>query len=419
MTRLCTLLLLAILTSGGAGAWNSKVQSPRELQAQDSVEGEPRPSRCVLKLESARFARGLVRRLPDGFEIRSKNTWQRMPASQVVSVRDEADLERDLRERQKQIRDRGHDAHTQLAAWALDQGLTAEGLEMIRRILRTAPDHSRARAELTANRHLFEVPPIDTGDPDIPTQAEQLIRWAIAHDELVAELAVVELARLVDRAQLEQHLLGQLCSASRGRRMFSILALKRLFPGSSERPLIVRAVLDPSHHVRKQAASALGSIHCLAALDPIGRALDSSSPEVRTQAAEALGEMGVKAAVEPLAQRLKQLAQPAAAGSRPRPPRGNIFVGTQHAYLQDFDVEVAAGSAIARPIVNVVTSGVVLEASVLGVTEVQFAREARAIRSALRNLTGARPGTSNRSWIKWWDENAASWRSTAFVKTPE
>ena len=97
MTRLCTLLLLAILTSGGAGAWNSKVQSPCELQAQDPVEGEPRPSRCVLKLESGRFARGLVRRLPDGFEIRSKNTWHRMPASQVVSVRDEADLERDLR----------------------------------------------------------------------------------------------------------------------------------------------------------------------------------------------------------------------------------------------------------------------------------------------------------------------------------
>jgi hypothetical protein len=90
-------------------------------------------------------------------------------------------------------------------------------------------------------------------------------------------------------------------------------------------------------------------------------------------------------------------------------------VGKQFAYIQDFDVEVAMGSSIADPIVNVLTSGTVLDVAVVSVGQVHFARETRAIRVALGRLTGADPGNTNRAWLKWWEKNGGDWQAKGFL----
>jgi hypothetical protein len=46
---------------------------------------------------------------------------------------------------------------------------------------------------------------------------------------------------------------------------------------------------------------------------------------------------------------------------------------------------------------------------VLGVYQSTVAVESRAVRGALRRLTKANPGDSNKAWLDWWERNRASW----------
>jgi hypothetical protein len=166
--------------------------------------------------------------------------------------------------------------------------------------------------------------------------------------------------------------------------------------------LVRRAVLDRDSDVRAEAARGLRDAGDEGVAQPVVRALSSSHSILRKHAAEALGIMSYPATVEPLVAAL-------AAGGTHRPAASHIFSGTQTAYVQDFDVEVAQGEAIARPRVNVVLEGAVLDARVLSTHDSTLSTERRAMRAALGRITGVEVGSRRDAWSRWWEEEGESW----------
>src|SRR5262249_50088187 len=154
---------------------------------------------------------------------------------------------------------------------------------------------------------------------------------------------------------------------------FGALALRRIFPGNSVKPLLMHAIFDPSEEVRRDSSLGLKAVAESGVIVPVVKALQSRNGTVRLRAAEALGNMGYDAAVEPLMAHLAAVtaaaASSAASGSSGL-PRSNIFIGRQTAYIQDFDVEVAQFQAVADPQINVLIEGQATDAAVAGETVV-------------------------------------------------
>lgn len=176
------------------------------------------------------------------------------------------------------------------------------------------------------------------------------------------------------------------------------------FERTSMGPLVQRSLLDPDDSVRLAAASALGKAKDPALVGPFVKALGHESEVIVKNAAEALGNMGYPQAVPALAATL--LAPASSSGWQP--PAAYIFGGTQSAYVQDFDVEVATGSAIADPIINVLSSGAVLEARVLHVSP---KRLHAAVRTSLQRLTAQDPGKTAKAQRAWWENNRARYEA--------
>jgi hypothetical protein len=168
-------------------------------------------------------------------------------------------------------------------------------------------------------------------------------------------------------------------------------------------------LLDGSEDVRREASLSLKAANVEASILPAVRALSSKSEVVRANAIDALGTMGYAAAIEPLVTRLATVQSGGASNSA---PRAHIYVGKQQAYIQDFDVEVAQGAAIADPMINTLVEGSLLDARVIGVTVFTSAVESQHIRSSLAKLTGEE--RSAKGWIDWWAQNG----SKAEAKTP-
>jgi len=349
-----------------------------------------------------------------------------VPAGLALSTEMEKDSEKEYARQLKAVRKLAQAKRPQAlaaaAAWALEHGLLKEGVKELDALLAEHADLQAAREAMCAHASRFPVPPLDTdkSGESLIASLDKLFAWGSTMGPALQELTVVEMAKVRDRKALLEGLTGELGARDSKRRGMASLSLRRLFPGKSPRALILHATLDPSRDVRSSSARTLGAAHDSGVIVPLVKTLDSTHPTLRERSAEALGNMAYPAAVEPLVQRLRAVSQPgaAAAAGGSRPPHSNIYVGTQMAYLQDFDVEVAMGSSIADPIVNVLTSGSVLDVGVLSVVQVHFARETRAIRGALGKLTAADPGNSNRAWLRWWEKNSEDWRASRFLDTP-
>jgi hypothetical protein len=186
--------------------------------------------------------------------------------------------------------------------------------------------------------------------------------------------------------------------------------LRRLFPGEELQALLGRAVLDASADVRSEAARGLRDACDPSVVAPLVRAMGSKSSAVRLNAIQALALVSEPAAVEPLYDRLVALQGGA---TRSGAPRSHVFVGRQFAFVQDYDVEVAQGSAIADPVINVGLEGAMLEGAVLGVQDYAVQTERAALRSALSTLTGADPGKTTQAWMRWWNEHGNEWLALA------
>lgn len=108
------------------------------------------------------------------------------------------------------------------------------------------------------------------------------------------------------------------------------------------------------------------------AVPVIGQGFHSQYPLLHIRAARALRELGAKEALPLLKKEsfhlAKLLAKLRRAGNGGAGPRANLSVIKQQAIIRDYNVEVAQNAAIADPIVDVISEGVVLDVKVLGVS---------------------------------------------------
>jgi len=368
-------------------------------------DDDARALKRVLHLAGGTTLRAIARKSEAGeWEYKHKGKWLPLHAGMVTDAQLERVVLKEMRERKKALKKGNTEGQAELAAWMFTNGLLTEAVDASDRILAFEPDHSLTLAALDANAHRFSVPSIGI-DAEGAESYENLLRWAAQRSTSSREMAITQLERSRDRETLLAKLSRTLRSNKVGRRSFAPLALRRLFPGEEVQSLLARSVLDSSPDVRRNSAQALGTVGDPAVAVPVLKAMTTSrSQRVRVQAAEALGYMRYPAAVAPLVTHLTALQN---SGPGHAVPHSHIFVGRQFAYIQDFDVEVAAFQAVADPSINVLIEGDVLDAGVVGIGEVGFASEKRAVRSALQNITGANPGRYTKDWIKWWEENEA------------
>jgi tetratricopeptide (TPR) repeat protein len=362
--------------------------------------------RRILTLANGQTIR-VVSKFVDGhWSYKNKKGWQELQPGMVTRALDESAALAQYANTAKLADKQNLGARVELAHSALALGLLQEALAELEGVLALDPDHAGAIATLQ-NSELMKVPAVQ-GAQDEAAAREALIRFASPLGAAPREIAIFELGKSTDKAALQAALTKDLGSSIVVRRSFAAHALRRLCPGVAGKSLLLHTVYDPSADVRLACAQAVKLSGQESWIVPLVRTVeDSSSSTARANAAEALGVIGNSAAVAPLVARL---ASPPQATSTGRIPHSHIFVGTQRAYVQDFDVQVAQFQAVADPVVNTMIEGMVTDAAVDGVQDIQYQVENATIRTALSRLTGVRPGETSKAWEAWWKENGARWQ---------
>jgi hypothetical protein len=363
---------------------------------------EPRARTTVLHLEGGMVLRTKAREKDGAWEALVGGEWKLFPAELVLRARSERELLDQASELQRAIPRNDVVRRVAYADWLVNEGLLAEALQQLDRVLERDPDQPAALALLARADLPLSLPPVPGGDDFEPFFAAAARMTAAGR-----EAAVLRLAEAPRITGLREAVGRELMARTPSRREFATLVLRRMFTGAEVEGLLGRAVLDASADVRSGAALALKAAATPLVIEPVLRAVGSKYPEVRKNAIEALGAMEYREAVEPLFHHLVALQGGASLGA----PRSYIFIGRQRAYVQDFDVEVAQNASIADPIINVLVEGTVLDAAVIGVTEYRVASERAAVRGALTKLTGANPGETTTAWQRWWEEHGDEWRA--------
>jgi len=372
---------------------------------------EARARTHVLHLADGRVLRVKARAVEGGWELEQGRETRLLPAELVARAEPESELLRQAADLQRKLKRGDLVQRVAYADWLVAAGLQLEAVKELERVLEADSDQADARALLAR----AELP---LGTPELPRDEAGLEAFFTQCARLTAvgrEAVLLALGAAPEIPGLRPALGRELLARTTGRRAFATLALRRLFPGSEAEGLISRAVLDAAPDVRKSAARSLKAFADPVVIEPAVRALSSKHSELRKNAAEALAAMEYREAVEPLVTRLAAL-QSGSSGSYA--PRRHIYTGTQRSYIQDFDVEVSQGAAIADPIVNVLSEGSVLEVAVVNTTEYQFATESVALRRALEQLTGAKPGDTGAAWQRWWKEHGDEWQAGISPSAP-
>ncbi len=398
-------LLPALLLAFAAGPAGARQEAPEQAKA-EVTEAVSKTRKMLLHLNSGLVYRGKAREKTGGsWEIQQRGDWVSIPGAMVIRAKLEKDVLAQSRKLERQSR-KDHLRRAAYGDWLLQEGLYVEGLQAIDAILRKEPDHEQACAVLERRDPPVGLPRSEQLDA---SHLDALLSVCAQGSPAIQEIAAQRLKMADEIDGLEKRLLAELHSKTTNRRTFATLGLRRVFPGRHVRPLLSRAVLDVSGDVRTGAALALREVGDPAVAVPAIRALGSKQGTVRKNAAVALGTMNYKAAVAPLMSHLTSLKKQSATNNGA--PRSHIYIGRQFAYVQDFDVEVAQSSAIADPVINVLTEGIVLEAAAIGIHETSIATERSAVRRSLAGLTGAEPGNTTASWERWWKEHGDEWKA--------
>jgi hypothetical protein len=423
MIKFTSLSLVALL--GLAPVAISQVVQPAQDVELVEAQAESQELTRLLHLQNGEVLR--VRARPtadDGWEIQDgRQTWVALPPGYVLRATLERDALADAKRLEHAIatgpRQEQNTRRVSLAAWLSQQGLVSEALSQLDRVLSADADQKQALALIETLAPRLDVAAIEAA-MNSESQTLAILRAASKTTPSLREVALLRLASGGATEELREELRAQLISHSPRLRAAAALALRRIYPGKNlrldeVRELIRRSVLDGSEEVRAEASRALRDTEDPNVAVSAMRALNSNNPRLRENSIQSLGVMGYPAAVEPLVGYLTRIRAAAQAGKSGGTSAGSIFIGTQTAYVQDFDVEVANAAAIADPQVNVLIEGAVLDARVIGIYTVSYATEARLVRSALGELTGLRLANTNRAWLDWWEKNQVAWKSP---KTP-
>ncbi len=420
--RLAGAALLLAGLAGSAGAAGvvepSEVALPTVGPQEPGREGTPgaeaddrsRPQRRVLHLADGRLLRVRCRWSGTSWEVQrqSQGEWVALPSGSVERAVSEKGLESQVRALRRELEPDDLARRCALVEWMMREGLREEAFGELDQILGIDPDQARALELLARWEPGVLLPGVPRGGSPLDAEArKRLLELGTVATPSVREIAIRCLQRRCDAPVLRTTLAEALLAPSHGLRGFAALALRRTLPGEELPALTSRSILDGSREVRAEACRALRDVGQEGVILPALRALESEYPQVAANAAEALGMMGFPAAVQPLMSRLAALGA-ASPGVAAASPAANIFIGRQIAYVADFDVEIAQAASIADPVVRVQGEGTVLDVRVHGI-HWQRVVLGGSIRRSLEQLTGEKPGSTDRAWLKWWKENEHEW----------
>ena len=374
--------------------------SQRAPTQETPAKPRPKAAKFIVKTQQGRTFRGLARKHADGsFEIKSGGRWITLPGQLVASSTLEKDALKELGRRRK---DKSI-ASADLLDWALDQGLLAEAVRFGDEAIEARPQDLDLRAVCSSGGSIL------AGMPE-KGAADELagLRSVGTRGQGFAREAVIErIMTAAPRAELLEGFQADLASKDARVRSFALFALGRLFPKEDARGVLLHAMYDPSEQARIAAARAVGDFGASEVGAPLVKALSSATPAVRIRAAEALGHAREDKFVPPLVDRLYALTRAAGSVAARRTPHSYLFVGTQRAYIQDFDVEVARFSAVADPVINTLTTGSVLDVGVINTAQVTILQEIATVRRSLGRITGQGARWKARQWKKWWESDAS------------
>jgi hypothetical protein len=411
-------LLLAPLFSGPPQeSWSA---GPR----QDSPASEVPANReeklkRVLQLGEGGHLRALCYFSEGLWNLRMDGKWIQLEEASVTSWRPEKELERQATRLRRALGPQDLGQRVELSRWMVQQGLVLEAFEELDSILKLDPDFSPALQVLRSPA--FPGPVASGAEQETEAFVKHILAAGISAGPADRELLILSLSAVESsgsgREVLRRTLQAELRSPRVLRRTFAAHALRRLsITGKLEMyALMQRCVLDTSRPVREEASRALRGTGDPGIVLPLLKTLQSESRPVRTNAIESLGNAGFKSAVPALVTHFSNLTQ---AGSHSTAKAtAHISVGTQFAYVGDFDLEIAQAASIADPTVMAGEEAVVLDARVVGVSGYTYRREFLGLGKAMKQLTGASPGSSPDDWQRWYENNRSAFESEEASRT--
>jgi hypothetical protein len=363
-----------------------------------------------VRLRDGRVLVGTTRTNADQVEVRTRDGETiKVPLADVERMRTEAELRAELDALAGQA-GRSPFAQLELARLAHGYALDDEMWRHLDQCLAARPEGAaRARVDQFLGQLEPVLLPLQWRKREVDIRVRELL-FRVRGQSTAAQLRAIE-SVLAGMPDADAAIRKRARSLNPAQRLVAVRALDRRQHDGNDRFVWRTIVLDPSAANRRHAAELVHSAGTTGpAVEYLASGLLHDRLACRLRTAEALGMLGSEAAAMHLASTGPTAVALAAGGGAP--VRANMAVLTQTSYVRDFDVEVAQAAAIANPQVDVITSGVVLDATVAAVTEHRYLT-VEAWRNALRRSTGEDPGPDPSRW----GEFVESWRKRRAAAT--
>jgi hypothetical protein len=354
----------------------------------------------VVELRDGTRHPGESRTRKETVELVSPIGVMKFPAAEVARVERRNDLLPLYRSALEAAGTRAH-ALVTLSKWCLERGLYPEAFDCVDRAVAAAPQDphvTEALGAIARDAVLDGAPPSEW--PDVETR-ERLLDRVVGKSPSRAAFARALLLQAQDE-ELVPWLLGELEDLDVGVRAGAAALLGDVGGTRALGKLIRLSLVDGNSTVRDAArASALRSNHPDLA-SPYLRALETDDERIRMRAYPALAEIRDPRVVPALLAMFDPRPVQGGGSGGGALPRSHVSFGAQQAFVQDFDVEIAQGAVIAKPVIGVIQSGVVLDVTIAGVVVVSHVEKA-AVVGALRRLSGESFGADKAAWSRWWE----------------
>lgn len=334
----------------------------------------------------------------DGIEMITPLGRRRFEAGDVARTELRAELTRRYHAARAGAGEQPH-ALASLVTWCLDHGLYAEAFDGADRLLDAAPQDPLARdcgERILAEALLDGANASEWPDAVVRERLLRRIGGSSATRDRFARALLLRGAR----EELLAWLLSECSDPDSDVRRGACELLAEVPSDAGLSRVIKLSLMDPAEKVRAAALdAALRSGHPELAI-PYLRAIETGDVLMCERACPALARIRDPRSVPALIELMAP--KPAAAGgSGGARPRAHVFFGEQISYVRDFDVEIAQGAVIAKPVIGVLQAGTVLDVGVGGVTVISH-RVRNAALGALRRLSGLDFGSSPAKWAGWW-----------------
>lgn len=374
----------------------------------------------TLYLADGKSMSGEVKLAKDGSYTLRKNsgTVITYDADQVVCVEFAPTVREEYMTRAKAAT--GADAHFDLALWCDRNDLRNEAKAELRKTLAADANHELARKAMgyqlykgqwmTHDETMIAKGFVEYNGNWVTAQERD---WMAANDKV--EFANGELAGIIrsskPSAQLDQvrERLALVTDAERASALqagllsddkdFRIFCAGEL---NSFDTLVRTALHDKDRAVRLAAVNSVQRISQDSPEVAEKAFVDATADEraaVRIAAIDALGVVGRAGSVEVIVSTYRMTLGESA--------RNHIALVKQHAYVEDYDVQVASWAATADPVIGVIQEGSVLDVKPLRAERVFVTVEQNVVRDTFQRITGGQlpQVKSLEEFDQWWSEN--------------